>query len=80
MLLFEQVWCETQPTDAELLRHWIAALSAAGLVSDRLEAAVASDSVEALRRIIAKRKVARHPEAEAAIRAQLARLEGLMAS
>ena len=80
MLLFEQVWCETQPTDAELLRHWIAALSAAGLVSDRLEAAVASDSVEALRRILAKRKVARHPEAEAAIRAQLARLEGLMAS
>ncbi|MCK0168611.1 GSCFA domain-containing protein [Jannaschia sp. S6380] len=78
MMLFEQVWCERQPTDAEMLRHWIAALSASGLVSDRLEGAIKEDSLTALRRIMAKRKLARHPEAEAAIRAQLERLEGML--
>ena len=79
MMLFEQVWCERQPTDEEMLKHWLAALSAAGMISDRVEAMVRSDDVKALRRIIAKRKVARHPEAEAAIRAQLERLEGILA-
>ncbi|MEM8849598.1 MAG: GSCFA domain-containing protein [Pseudomonadota bacterium] len=78
MMLFEQVWCETQPTDEEMLKHWVAALSAAGLVSDRLEACVRDENLNALRRIMGKRKVARHPEAEAAIRLQLERLEGMM--
>lgn len=78
MMLFEQVWCETQPTDEEMLKHWVAALSSAGLVSDRLEACVRDDNLNALRRIMGKRKVARHPEAEAAIRLQLERLEGMM--
>lgn len=79
MMLFEQVWCERQPTDEEMLRHWMAALSAAGLVSDRIEAATRNGNLDALRRVIAKRKVARHPEAEAAIRAQLDRLEAMLA-
>ncbi|MGB3407474.1 MAG: GSCFA domain-containing protein [Jannaschia sp.] len=78
MMLFEQVWCEKQPTDEEMLKHWIAALSSAGLVSDRLESAIADDSLANLRRVMSKRKIARHPEAEAAIRAQLERLEGML--
>ena len=78
MMLFEQVWCEKQPTDEEMLRHWIAALSAAGMISDRLEAVIAEDSLANLKRVMSKRKVARHPEAEAAIRAQLERLEGML--
>ena len=80
MMLFEQVWCEKQPTDAEMLKHWLAALSSAGLISDRLESTVRDGNLRALRRIMGKRKVTRHPEAEAAIRAQLDRLETLLSA
>ncbi|WP_167767033.1 GSCFA domain-containing protein [Jannaschia formosa] len=78
MMLFEQVWCDRQPSEEEMLRHWLAALSAAGMVSDRLQKAIRDDDLRALRRVIAKRKVARHPEAEAAIRAHLATLQAAM--
>lgn len=78
MLLFEQVWCETKPSEAEMLRHWVAALSAAGLVSDRLEAAVQDGNLKALERIMTKRVIARHPEAEAGARALLERLHSSM--
>jgi hypothetical protein len=78
MMLFEQAWCEKKPTDEEMLRHWIAALSAAGLVSDRLEATVQDNNLKALERIMSKRKVARHPEAEEKMRALLERLHGYM--
>ena len=80
MMLFEQVWCDKQPTDEEMLKHWIAALSSAGLISDRLEAVVRDDNLRALKRIMGKRKVARHPEAEEAVRAQLDRLEALLSA
>ncbi len=79
MMLFEQVWCEKQPTDEEMLRHWLAACAAAGLISDRVETAVREDDLALLKRVMAKRKVTRHPETEAAIRDQLKRLEALMA-
>ena len=74
MMLFEMVWCERQPTEDELRRHWLAALSAAGLVSDRLETAIREADAGKLARILAKRKIARHPEMEAEIRAEVERL------
>ncbi len=78
MMLFEQVWCATQPTDEELRRHWVAALSASGLVSDRLEETMGDDRLSALARILGKHKLARHPEAEAAIREQLQQLRAMV--
>ena len=74
MMLFERVWCVAPPTDAEMTRHWITALSAAGLVSDRLETALRDGDARALDRILSKRRLARHPEREDAIRAQVERL------
>ena len=76
MMLFERVWCVAPPTDAEMTRHWITALSAAGLVSDRLETALRDGDARALDRILSKRRLARHPEREDAIRAQVERLRG----
>lgn len=75
MLLFEQTWCAQKPDEQELLRHWLAALSAAGLVSDRVEAVVKSDTLRGLDRILKKRRIARHPEAEDVLRGLLAQLQ-----
>ncbi|UWQ21779.1 GSCFA domain-containing protein [Jannaschia sp. W003] len=79
MMLFEEVWCVEKPTDEEMTRHWLTALSAAGLVSDRLETALRDGNGRMLDRILAKRKVARHPEQEEAIRAQIERMRAGLA-
>jgi hypothetical protein len=78
MMLFEQVWCERKPTDEEMLRYWLTALSSAGLISDRLEVAVRDSNLRQLDRILAKRKVTRHPEQEDAIRAQIERVRAMV--
>lgn len=78
MLLFEQTWCAKQPTQDELLRYWLAALSSAGLVSDRLEGVVKTDNLRGLERILTKRRIARHPEAEKALHGLLEQLRTMM--
>lgn len=78
MMLFEEVWCVKKPTEEEMLSHWVAALSSAGLVSDRLEIPTRKNDSAGVLRILGKRKLARHPEAEKGARALVERLYAAM--
>ncbi len=74
MMLFEHVWCENKPNAQELLEHWLIALSAANLISDRVQKAVRDRNGAAIERILGKRTLSRYPETEQATRDMLARV------
>jgi hypothetical protein len=74
---FEQIWTTRKPTRQEFLEHWLAALSAAGLISDRIEAEVKDRNLGGLNRILRKRKLARYEDNEAETRALLTELQEL---
>lgn len=78
MMLFEEVWCVKKPTEEEMLSHWVAALSSAGLISDRLEIPARKKQPADILRVLGKRKLARHPEAEKGARALVERLYAAM--
>jgi hypothetical protein len=77
MMQFEQLWATQKPTRQEMLEHWLAALSAASLISDRVEAAVKGRNIASLDRILKKRKLARYEENEQEIRELLTEMRAL---
>ncbi len=79
MMQFEQVWASQKPSHQEMLKHWLGALSAANLITDRMEAAVKDNNLAALDRILKKRKLARYKENEEEIRALMTEMRSLWA-
>lgn len=72
MMLFEKVWCVKAPTDEEMRHHWLMALSTAGLIDADVQGFVRERRPRKLRLLLDRETVARHPEQEASVRAQIA--------
>jgi hypothetical protein len=79
MMQFEEVWSTKKPTRQEMLEHWLAAISAANLISDRVEIAVKDRNLALLDRILKKKKLARYEENEQEIRELLTEMRALWA-
>jgi hypothetical protein len=66
-------------TRQEMLEHWLAAISAANLILDRVEIAVKDRNIALLDRILKKNKLARYEEKEQEIRELLTEMRALWA-
>jgi hypothetical protein len=71
MMLFEDVWCVERPTEEEMRRAWLQALSAAGFGPTKMQGVVMHGDQKGLQSLLEKRRLTAYPSVEPVLREQL---------